>query len=69
MKKDSLIVSEREVKMVEMFSNGSHSQDIADEFGLSCRTIETNVIKLKQRFCCATVAQLVAMFLRKELIK
>lgn len=68
-KKDSVIVSEKEVRIVEMLADGHHCQDIADEFKLSSRTIEVYVTKLRQRFVCATHAQLVAVFIRKGIIE
>lgn len=69
-KKDgAIMVNEKEIRMVELLSQGSGYQDIADAYSLSRRTIEIQVTKLRQKFESATNSQLVATFLRQGLIK
>lgn len=69
-KKDgAIMVNEKELRMVELLSQGSGYQDIADAYSLSRRTIEIQVTKLRQKFGSATNSQLVATFLRQGLIK
>jgi len=63
------IVSERDIKIIERYSNGFNASEIAREFKQSVRTIEAAIARLKSKFNCYTVVQLVAEFLRKELIK
>lgn len=65
----SVIVSERDVKIVECYSNGISKSSIAKDYKLSGRTVEAVLNKLRFQFDCKTVTQLVATFLRKELIK
>lgn len=69
-KKDgAIMVSEKELRMIELLSKGSGYQDIADAYSLSRRTIEIQITKLRQKFKSATNSQLVATFLRQGLIK
>lgn len=67
--KDTILVSDRDIKMVEAFSHGKHCADIAKSVKLSKRTVELHVTNLRHKFNCATIPQLVATFLRKGLIK
>lgn len=65
----SVIVSERDVKIVEDYSNGKPKTVIAKEYKLSSRTVEAILNKLRAQFDCRTVTQLAATFLRNGLIK
>ena len=62
-------ISERDLTIVEGYSNGIKIDDIAKQLCLSPRTLELYLTKLRLRFNCHTTTHLVATFLRHGLIK
>jgi DNA-binding NarL/FixJ family response regulator len=65
----TIVVSNRDVLIVELYSNGVSTVDIAAQLGVSPRTIEAAVARMKIRFNCNSLIHLVSDFLRKGLIK
>lgn len=68
-RKDTVIVSQRNVDMVMAYSNGHSMAAIAKKQKLSKRTIESVFNKLRAEFGCKNLPHLVATFIRKGLIK
>jgi len=67
--RNKVIVSDQEIEMIEMFSNGKPASEVARELKVVPRTIEGYLAKLRFEFACRNTTQLVATFLRKNLIK
>lgn len=65
----AVMVSEKEIKTMEMYSNGCIAKDVAKELRVSVRTVESYILRLKSRLDCATVTQVVCEFIRMGLIK
>lgn len=63
------IVSERDIKMVQMAADDFTRGEIATEFELSQRTVESIFDKLKAAGECKSMPALIALFFRKKLIK
>lgn len=68
-KDDAIIMSEKKTRMIEMFSNGYQSPEIAKELGVATRTVEVQMYNLRKELNYITTTQLVAEFIRKGLIK
>lgn len=68
-RKNSMIVSERNVKIVEMYSNGEPTKNIAKKYKVTPRAIEGVVARLKTEFKCKSLTHLIATFLRNGTIK
>ncbi len=68
-KDDAIIMSEKKTRMIEMFSNGYQSPEIAKELGVATRTVEVQMYNLRKELNYSTTTQLVAEFIRKGLIK
>lgn len=68
-RKGSVIVSERNVKIVEMYSFGEPTKNIAKKHKISVRTVEAVIVKLKNEFHCKSLTHLIATFLRNGTIK
>jgi len=67
--KNTVIVSERDAKIVFHVSNGLSSKQIGEKMKISHRTVEERIASLKRTFDCDSISHLVAYFLRKGLIK
>lgn len=68
-RKDSVIISERDIQIVQAYANGVGRSKIADKHKISIRTVEAATNKLRAAFGCRNLTHLIAEFLRKELIK
>ena len=66
---DTIVISPRDIEMIGYISNGDRFYEVAHRFGLSKRTIELHVNRLRDQFNCKTVSQLCSEFIRKGLIK
>ena len=58
-----------QVTIVQGIADGKSSKIIAEEIGLSSRTIEKHIEQIKLQYKALTSSNLVAIFLRKKLIK
>lgn len=56
-------------KLVQCFANGNTVPQVALEENISKRTLEKRVINLKNDGDCSTIAELVAFYYSKGLIK
>jgi DNA-binding CsgD family transcriptional regulator len=65
----AIIISERDMKIVQDYSNGKPTKQIAKEHELSSRTIEAIFNKLRDKFDCINIVHLVATLLRNGTIK
>jgi DNA-binding NarL/FixJ family response regulator len=52
-------VSERDQEMISVIARGGTAAEIADELGLSLRTAQRSISRLRERFGLATKAELV----------
>jgi DNA-binding CsgD family transcriptional regulator len=68
-RKDSVIISERDIQIVQSYSDGVSRDKIADKHKISVRTLEAATNKLRSEFGCKNLTHLVAEFFRKGLIK
>lgn len=68
-KKNTVVVSERDAKIVYAYSIGKTTKEIAHSYKLSIRTVESVVLKLKRSFDCKSIIHLIATFLRNGTIK
>lgn len=68
-RENTVVVSDREVGIVKMLSNGVTVKQIAVEMGINRRTLENTCNRLRFDFDCNTLPQLVATFLRKKIIE
>lgn len=68
-KDDAVVLSDKKTKMIEMFSNGYQSPEIAKELGVATRTVEVQMYNLRKELGYHTTTQLVSEFIRKGLIK
>lgn len=64
----SVIVPERNIKMVDEYSNGKSIKEIAKANGLSNRSVESIFNKLRHQFECKNIVHLVATLIRKGVI-
>lgn len=60
--------TEKDVELVQAIANGSTITQIANEWGLSSRTVESRVKKIKAVWVCKHLPALVATFYRNGLI-
>ena len=67
-KNTKLTITERDIDFVRKLSYGDRPNDIAEEYGLSRRTIEFHLDSLRRKTHCDTLPQLVALFFRNDLI-
>ena len=58
-----------EIELVQFFANDYRPLDVAETLGLSIRTIEQYIFRLRSRFDCQTVGGLIGIFYRQKLIK
>lgn len=68
-KEGAIKVSEKDIKIIEYFSKGWKSDDIAAELSMNNRTLEAHVFKLRGAFHASNITQLACEFLRQGLIK
>jgi DNA-binding CsgD family transcriptional regulator len=68
-KNEGTIITQKEVDLVKMLSDGKRASEIAQVFEKSVRTVETNMSTLRAKTNCRTLPQLVALFLRSKLIE
>lgn len=67
-KKDTVKISEDDVKTVKLYSDGFRTSAIAKKCKVSPRTIEARAETLKRKFSAKTLPHLVALFIRQNLI-
>ncbi len=65
----SVVISERDIDIVDKYSNGKSTKEIAKEYGLSSRSIEAIFNRLRDKFDCKNIVHLVATLLRNGTIK
>lgn len=65
---NTVIISEREIKIIQMIANGTTAKQAAIEMDIKARTMEGIINKLRGEFDCNTLSHLVATFLRQKLI-
>lgn len=63
------LVSEVQLKLVQLAADDMPRKDIAKELNLSPRTVEMYYDKIRHKFDCNTMPGLVALFFRNGLIK
>lgn len=63
------LVSETQLRLVQLAADDIPRKDIAKELNLSPRTIEMYYDKIRHKFDCNTIPGLVALFFRNGLIK
>jgi DNA-binding NarL/FixJ family response regulator len=68
-KKDVIVVSEDDAKIMRLYADNKGTNEIAKVLELSNRTIEKRVQKLKKQFKVNTLMALVAVFFRQKLIE
>lgn len=56
-------------ELVKYISDGFTSLQIAPKFGVSHKTIELRISEIKKEYSAINITHLVAIFLRKKLIK
>lgn len=66
---DTIFISEREIKYVEMLSLGKNVGDISREVGVNKRTLEFHLNKMRYQLGCNNLTHLVAKFIREGIIK
>jgi DNA-binding CsgD family transcriptional regulator len=69
LKKNTVVISQKEIIIVQMLADGNRTADIAKKLKLSVRTIEANLDSLRNKFDAKTLPQLVAIFLKNQFIK
>jgi DNA-binding CsgD family transcriptional regulator len=67
-KKNTISITDKDVKIVEMIASGMRASDIGEKFKRSPRTIEFSIDRLKEKFGAKTQPELVAMFFRHKII-
>lgn len=68
-RKDLVILTERDIKIIESYSLGKSTKAIAREHKISHRTVEFVFQKLKADFKCKSITHLIATFIRNGTIK
>ena len=68
-KKTKPYIREQELEVIRCLSNGYSAAEIASKMHLSKRTVETYILNARLRNQCENATHLVAMSLRKGLIK
>jgi DNA-binding CsgD family transcriptional regulator len=66
---NAVVISERDVKIVQDYSHGKSMNDISVGLGLSKRSVEAIFNKLRAKFDCKNVVHLVATLMRNGTIK
>jgi DNA-binding CsgD family transcriptional regulator len=69
LKKNTVVISQREIIIVQLLADGNRTADIAKKMKLSVRTMEANLDGLRNKFDAKTLPQLVAIFLKNQFIK
>jgi DNA-binding CsgD family transcriptional regulator len=62
-------LSQRDIAIVKMLSNGMTANEISNQSNISSRTVEMAVLSLRDKYKCKNTPHLVAYFLRKQIIK
>jgi len=63
------IIPDKEIKLVQLLANGMRSKEIALNTGISVRTVESNLDRLRLKTGCKSLPELVATFFRNKLIE
>ena len=58
-----------DIELVQRLADGHRTATIARDWGISRRTIESRLNKLRAKTGCSSLAQLVAVFFRNNLVK
>ena len=67
-KKGSVKISEEDVKTVKLYADGFRTSVVSKKMKVSPRTTEARILTLKKKLEAKTLAHLVAMFIRQNLI-
>ena len=68
-RKRDITITERDVEIVRMFSNGGTAKTAAKKMKISPRTIENIISNLKEIFGCKTITELACKFLREKIVE
>jgi LuxR family transcriptional regulator len=68
-RKGSVTLTERQVKIVEHLARGLRTKEIAAKLKISSRTTESHIDILRAKVDAKSQAHLVAIFIREGLIK
>lgn len=69
LEQSTVLITQYEVDLMELLSNGLSNKEIASMWGLSSRTIEAYRQELMFKLDCKRSLHLMAIFFRKGLIK
>lgn len=67
--KNDVVLTEKEVEIIRLFSEGNTSADIGKKMKLSSRTIESKAALLRKVFNSKNIVHLTCTFMRRGLIK
>lgn len=62
-------ITPNDIELVQQLANGFRAAIIARDWGISRRTIEARLDKLRAKTGCNSLPELVAVFFRNKLIK
>ncbi len=68
-KNDPITVTETEIKMLKCFSKGMPAKRVAEETGLTAKSIEGHLTRLRFLLRCANTTELCCLFLRKKIFR
>ncbi len=66
--KTSFFITKQELSIVTAVSNGKTSREIAVEYGLNPRVVETERLKVMKRLECRNMPQLIRLLCRKKIL-
>lgn len=61
--------SAKEIELVQLIANDHRADAIADMWKISARTVESKILSVKKKFAKDTMAGLVTLFFRNNLIE
>ena len=67
--KDGIFVTDKEIELVQMLSDGHRNKSISEQLAISVRTVEDRLDKLRAKTGCKSLPQLVAKFIRDGVIE
>ncbi len=65
---NNVIIKSDWVIIVQLLADGNDVAEIADKLFKNKRTLETNILNIKNTLDCKTLSHLVALFFRNKLI-
>ena len=60
---------EKQIQIVKALSTGLQTKQIANNLGVSCRTVEKYMEELKNEYEATTITHLTSIFFRKKFIE